>query len=199
MLARFSPTAPSPANAGVPILFRVGNYTEAPGSVVVFRCQGTINTPRGPDIPQKVVFASLQTSPNQLWTSSAQQAHEAADAAGFAVHSCLAIGKGSAFGLPTLSGSQDQATLHAMPSQELLRWLQPTELQQGYKCVGRAVFTCVSRVPAFPASQSIAAQEGFFVMRAQQLVQTFVQAFSPSQGRSAEYDQVGSLVKLGKL
>ena len=120
MSARFSASALSAANAGVPVLFRIGLYTEAPGSVVVLKVDGVVPTPRGVNVPRKYIFASLQISPDRLWTALAQQAHDAATAAGFVVDSCLAIGKGDMLGLPNLSSSRDQAALNAMPNEELI-------------------------------------------------------------------------------
>jgi SAM-dependent methyltransferase len=198
MSARFCPGPPSPAHAGIPVLFRDDNYTEAPGCSVVFRTLGTVDSPRGP-ATDKVAYASLQTSPNQLWTSSAQQAREAATDVGFNVDNCIPVGKGNVFGLATLSGSPAQATLQTMPRNELLRRLQPDQLQQGYRCVGRALFTWVSRAPAFPGNQSGAEQEGFFALQAQQITQTFAQTTYYNHGYYVEHAQVGSLVKLGKV
>ncbi|KAI0603600.1 hypothetical protein TUN199_12305, partial [Pyrenophora tritici-repentis] len=63
------------------------------------------------DRPLNEVFFAMQLSPTRFWSIAAQQASEAANAAGFVVDKAHHLGKGDCFGLPVLDSSLPASTL----------------------------------------------------------------------------------------
>ena len=70
-------------------------------------------------------------------------------------------------------------------------------MQLEYKYISRAFFNCVSREPSF-AYKPDAVKQGTFVLRAQRAVEDFIRVNYQAE-RVIKHEQVGTLVKLGKV
>ncbi|KAE8847570.1 hypothetical protein PTNB73_01418 [Pyrenophora teres f. teres] len=174
MSARLANFAPSPAESTVPVQFRTSPYTEAPGSLLVMRYMNgpTVPVPRGIDRPLNKVFFAMQLSPTRFWSIAAQQASEAANAAGFVIDRAHQLGKGDCFGLPVLDPSLPASTLVGMSHVQIIHQLLPQN-QSGWACRGRTSAIWIPRMVFNWLSMSVAQRDCAIVEVLQEHASTF--------------------------
>ncbi|KAI0568964.1 hypothetical protein Alg215_11905, partial [Pyrenophora tritici-repentis] len=164
-----------------------------------------VPVPQGPPLPLRQVQFAIQMAPDRFWVTAAQQARDAAIAAGFLVDTSRPVGKGDCFGLPVLGRSPPQAVLNRMSNEEIYAQLQDA-VQHGYACIGRANETALRRIIPNWSSMSSHQQDYAMVMnmqaRAAHFAARVVEGNRDLPGgvlaELAEHVQLGTMVVLRK-
>jgi SAM-dependent methyltransferase len=141
--ARFPCSDTAAPDANVPVLLRTaGEYTEAPGSVIITSMDTTkpVRTADGTVTAKRTPSTLVQTVPNCFWDIAREQACAAAEAVGLHVTESVNIGAHD-FGLPHKTSSPSAMALRGMSNADIDSWIlqrrQSAQFTGGHHCWGR--------------------------------------------------------------
>lgn len=184
-------------NPQVPVQFRVGDFTEAPGSFVVASMKlenGTVQLPDGRTTLLRKPVAACQVSPDRLWGIAVEQAQAAATDVGLRVVQQENISKGNNHGLPPRTQSPPASELRNMTEAQLDDRFR---IVPGFHCWGRACeHVAKLRDPAILQLPS-ATRDHQIVISLQKQVEKVQSMITANPGPyQFDHAQVGVLVEL---
>jgi SAM-dependent methyltransferase len=180
----------------VPVQFRVGDFTEAPGAMLIASMEpenGTVQLPDGRTTVVRRPWFACQVSPDRFWGIAAQQAQAAAAHVGLRVVQQQNISKGSEQGLPPRTQSPPALELQNMTEAQLE---ERCRIMPGFHCWGR---TCehVAKLRNPGISQRPSATRDLQIVISLQQQVARIQFIAKGDAESQfDHTQVGVLVEL---